>query len=129
MNSALRSINYGLALLALAAAAGLALSLFNYFLSLGIGYTYGALLVICSTFLILVASLLISWGGLPGWLRVLFVVLLFLGIVGTGFAAWFLDGLGLIILMGCALVGWLAALIIGLPPRPAAQPAFRGAAP
>jgi hypothetical protein len=119
--------DFGVWLLALAAAAGLVLSLVNYFMDEGIGYSAGALLVVVSTFLVLVAALLLALEMVGArWLRIVFDVLLFLGIVGTGLAAWFLDAGPLIAFMIAALIGWLAYVLAGSGPgaRPlAVQPA------
>jgi len=99
--------NLGLVLLTLASLAGLADAIFNYISAdNGIHGTEGALVVVVSTALLLIASLLI-FGGLRGWLKGLFEVLLFLGVLGTGAAAYFLEAQILLVLMVIALVGWV----------------------
>jgi hypothetical protein len=89
--------------------AGLLLSIFNYVSSgNGIHGSAGALLVIISSALILIASLLIAFGVLRWrWLRIVVDVLLILGIIGTGFAAYMLEADWLVALMVLCLIGWL----------------------
>jgi hypothetical protein len=102
--------NLGLLLLTLASLLGLADAIFNYISTdNGIHGTEGALLVVVSTALLVVASLLLI-GGIRGWLKGLFEVLIFLGILGTGAAAYFLEAQILLILMVIALLGWLLQL-------------------
>lgn len=100
---------YGIWLMALASVLALALSIYNYLdRGTGIDHTGGALLVIISSALILLASILLATvPTVPGWLRSTFTVLLFLGVLGTAAAAYFLETQILIGLMAIALIGWL----------------------
>jgi hypothetical protein len=107
-------------LLAIAAIAGLALSIFAYFESVAVGYTDGVLLVIGSTALLTLGALAHALLlGLPRWLRALLDVLLLVGVIGTGVAAWFLEVRVLIAFMAVALVGWFVHVLFGpATPRP-----------
>jgi predicted ferric reductase len=89
--------------------AGLLLSTFNYVSSdNGIHGSVGALLVIISSALILIVSLLMAFGLLQWrWLRMVVDVLLILGIIGTGFAAYMLEADWLAALTVLCLTGWL----------------------
>lgn len=103
-----RGIAYGMWLLAIASLLGLVDAIFNYFWTGdGIHGTAGAALVIVSSALLTIASGLIAVGLVPWrWVVVLIDVLLFLGILGTGFAAYMLDAWVLVGLMVAALIGW-----------------------
>ena len=101
---------YGGWILVASSAAGLALSVFNYFEDIGIGGTAGALLVIVSTALLLAASLFTLFVPAARWLLVTLDVLILLGILGTALAAYFLEAGLLLFFMALALVGWFAAL-------------------
>lgn len=118
-------------LLAASAAAGLCLSLFNYFWpSTGIRGTPGALLVVVSTALVLGASLLMALVRPKGLaLRVFLNVSTLLGVTGTGVAAYFLEAYVLVALMAVGLIGWFWHIVFG-PPEPGlgrASPAHSGA--
>ena len=118
-----RASVYGTWLLAAAAAAGLAVSVFDYFnTSGGIDHTPGVALVIISTILLLGAAVVLAGAaGAPAWLRILLFVLAALDIVGTAAAAYFLQAWLLLALMAVAAVGWIAALVrrpqSGNPPQ------------
>ena len=101
---------YGLWLLIVSSAVGVAVSVFNYFADIGIGGTAGALLVVVSTTLILAASLAILPRSIAGWVHVALEALILLGILGTGFAAYLLEAYLLVGLMALAFVGWLVQL-------------------
>jgi hypothetical protein len=105
----------GMWLIVAGSASGLALSIFNFFWPHnGIHGSGGALLVIVGTALLLGASLLMALDrSASRSLRILIVGLLFLGIVGTGFAAYMLDASLLVGLMVLALIGWLVHLFAG----------------
>ncbi|WEX08733.1 hypothetical protein [Chelativorans sp. AA-79] len=108
-----QGIRIGAGLIALGAAAGLAISIAAY-LSRGSGIngTEGALLVIASSAAILVAALaLVFKPAMHGLLRGVLLFLLFLGILGTGAAAYFLASIWLQLAMAVCLVGWLAVII------------------
>ncbi|PRD42884.1 hypothetical protein C5748_13995 [Phyllobacterium phragmitis] len=100
-------------LIALGAAAGLIISLMAYTSrSSGIDGTGGALLVIASSTAILLAALALSiWPAKRGWLPGTLVFLLFLGILGTAFAAYLLDSTWLQLAMAVCLIGWLLTII------------------
>jgi heme A synthase len=105
-------------------AAGLALSIFNFFWpGNGIHGSGGALLVIVTAALILAAALLMALDvSASRGLRIVVDLLLFLGIVGTGFAAYMLEVDLLVALMALALVGWVIHLFGGAgKPRRAAD--------
>lgn len=111
--------DYGASLLALGGAAGLGLTLAEYFLPGGaIAGTDGALLVVVTSGLILAAALVILamaafFDTRPAWLRILLDVLLILGLAGTAFAAYFLETNLLIVFMAIGFIGWLAHVVLG----------------
>ncbi len=102
-----RLTKYGIWLVALAAVVGLILSVIAYFIPHGpIAASWGALLVIVSTALMLIAAVLIALAQIPQWLVILFEVLIILDIIGTGVCAYFLEAYALLAFMVIALVGW-----------------------
>jgi hypothetical protein len=102
-----RSVN-GAWLIAIAAAVGFVITLINYFTPHGpIAQTWGALLVLVSTALMLVAALWIACGALPRWLLVLFDILIVIDVLGTGFCAYMLETQMLLACMVIALIGWI----------------------
>ncbi|HSV01780.1 MAG TPA: hypothetical protein VLI41_01115 [Phenylobacterium sp.] len=103
---------YGRWLMALAAAAGLVVSLVAYFnRGGGIAHTGGAALVIASTAILLVAALVLALAlAAPAWLRGLLLAGCLLDLLGTGLAAFFLHAWLLLALMIIGLVGWLLAM-------------------
>lgn len=94
--------------MAVCSAIGLAVSIYNYFQPDGVGGSGGALLVIVSSALILAASFVRRLAS-QGW-RITLGVLLFLGILGTGFAAYMLEAWLLLGLMALAMIGWLVSI-------------------
>jgi glycerol-3-phosphate acyltransferase PlsY len=112
MNSISKTRRYGLWLMALAGLIGAALTAYQYFTpGTGIDRAGGTMLVLVSCVLILLASLLLfAAPSLPGWITGLFTVLLFLGVIGTGVAAYFLETEILLALMAAAFIGWLMAV-------------------
>lgn len=103
-----RSISYGGWLLAAAATVGLVCSSY-YFLapSAGVAYSYGAALVLASTALLAAAALvmvLVHHKAL--WLLGFLYAAMFLDILGTGFAAYFLEAHWLLGAMAVAMIGW-----------------------
>ncbi|HTW71893.1 MAG TPA: hypothetical protein VME47_18555 [Acetobacteraceae bacterium] len=109
-----RRAAHGLLLLALAATAATALSIFAYFNSEAINHTAGLLLVICTSAVMAVAALALgTMRFFPRWLRATGLLLLLIDIFGTGIAAWFLEARGLLALMGVALLAWLLHLATG----------------
>ncbi|MGA9869153.1 MAG: hypothetical protein WBQ75_22195 [Acetobacteraceae bacterium] len=112
---------YGLLLLALAAAAGTALSIFNYFEDIGINHTDGVLVVIATTVIMWIVALIVARArSMWSWLGGIILVLLFIDIVGTGIAGWFLESWVLVAFMAVALVGWAAHVLFG--PRRVSRP-------
>ncbi len=102
---------YGLWLLSAASLIALLDTLYNYFdRSNGIHGTEGALLVVISTALQLIAALLILFGVLRGPWKVLFEALILLDLIGTATAAYFLEAPILIALTVIAFIGWLTQL-------------------
>lgn len=105
-------------LLAAAAALGLAISIYIYLTpESGVTGTPGAVLVIVSTALLLAAALLLVWDGMPRWLRVVFVVLAAVDLIGTALAGWLLNSQILAGLMVIGAIGWLA-YVFGKRPIP-----------
>jgi hypothetical protein len=110
--------NSGALLMGFAAAAALALCIYNYVTPFtGIDGTPGALLVIVSTTLLvlLAVALQLGHGGgraLHGFLLVASMA----DIAGTAFAGWLLESRALVALMAVCLIGWL---MVALRPRPA----------
>jgi hypothetical protein len=103
---------WGLSLLALVD------SLFNYFWTgNGIHGSEGALLVIVSTLLLVLAVgvVLNRWG--PRWLSVILEVLIVFDFLGTGLAAYFLEAWILLALIALAFIAWLVHAL-----RPAPRP-------
>ncbi len=102
-----------------AAAAGLAISIFNYFWTgNGIHGTGGALLVVISSLLLTAAAAALLFAGNMGpGLRGTLAVLTVLDIVGTGLAAYFLEATWLIAAMAVALIGWILRLVSGGSPH------------
>lgn len=99
--------------IALSSILGAALSLYNYLTSgTGIDHTPGAMLVIISSVLILLASFTLLL-DLPRWFRGLLLILLLIGILGTGLAAYFLEASVLVALMVLALFGWFVRMLGG----------------
>jgi hypothetical protein len=125
------TLDRGAWLLAASAAAGLCVSLFDYFWpNTGIDGTPGALLVVVSSALVLGAALLMALHRSKAlWLRAFLNVSTLLGVVGTGAAAYFLEADVLLAFMAVGLVGWCWHMILGPRERdrmPAA-PAHSGA--
>lgn len=116
---------YGLLLLALAAAAGTALSIFNYYVDIGINHTDGVLVVILTTALMWIAALFLAAArSLWSWLRALLLFLLLIDIIGTGVAGYFLESQVLMAFMGVAFLAWVAHVLFGpgRRPRPTPEP-------
>jgi hypothetical protein len=115
---------YGTWLLALSALVGLGIAVFNDLdRSNGIHGSYGALLVIVSSTLMLLAALaLVIWPHMPRGVRGLLLVLILLDIVGTGFAAYMLEAWWLVGAMSAALLFWIIHLVADPSPRRIAEP-------
>jgi hypothetical protein len=98
----------GAGVLVVASAIGLIVCLIAYFTPHGpIAHSWGALLVLVSTALMVVASLLVAFTALPRWFFRLLQVLIVLDILGTGVCAYFLEAYVLLAFMVIALLGWL----------------------
>jgi len=109
---------YGAWLLLVAALIGLAIAIFNYVApGNGIHGTAGALLVVISTLLMVLAAGALALWTLPGWLRGTLLTLILLDILGTGFAAYMLEAWWLIAAMALALFGWLVRIAADPVPR------------
>ena len=105
-----------------ASALSLIVSLIEYFMpENGIDGSLGALVVVGSTAVMLVAAAVV-W---LGYARKTLKVLILLDIVGTGFAAYMLDANVLIGFMALAVIGWLVGVFAGGRSR---EPATAGAA-
>ena len=109
MSAGLTERGTGVQLLLAAAAAGLALSIFNYFWTgNGIHGSGGALLVVISSLaMVLAAAALLFVHGMSRSLRVTLLVLILLDILGTGLAAYMLEAYWLTVAMAAALAGMI----------------------
>jgi len=98
----------GTALIALSLLAFLD-SVFNYFSrGNGISGTEGALLVVVSTLLMLIAAILLARDVMRGWVRTTFEFLIVLDFLGSAAAAYFLNAWLLLALVALAAIAWLA---------------------
>jgi hypothetical protein len=89
-------------------AAGFLLSLIAYFRrDSGINHTPGALIVIISTALLVLAALALTRLARPAWARGMLTACLLLDVLGTGVAAWFLHAWALLAVDVLAALGWL----------------------
>jgi hypothetical protein len=80
----------------------------------GIAFSGGAYLVLCSTILLVIASLIVTFSSSsPGWLRGILLFLILLDFVGTGVAAYFLDSYVLLAVMVLGFIAWLIGLFAG----------------
>ncbi len=105
----------GIALVALSLLALLD-SVFNYFSrGNGISGTEGALLVVVSTLLMLIAAVLLARDMVRGWVRVTFEILIVLDFIGTAAAACFLNAWLLLALVALAAIAWLAHIFAAAP--------------
>ena len=105
-------------ILVLAGAAALGIAIFNYFWTdNGIHGSAGALLVIISSFLMLVSAAALALADrMSPTLRGSLAVLILLDILGTGLAAYMLDADWLVAAMAVALTGWVARLVSNTAP-------------
>lgn len=101
-------------LIIIGAAAGLGIAIYNYFSPAGFlaplsntAGTPGALLVIGSTALMLVAGLVLLGGTHSRFVTVFFATGVLLDVLGTGFAAILLESPPLLAAMSVAGIGWL----------------------
>lgn len=111
--------NIGLWLLAVLTVLAIIDAVFNYFWTgNGIHGTEGALLVIVSTVLQLIAVLLILGRVARGWFAGLLQVLILLDLAGTALAAYLLDAWILLALTGLAFIAWLLQIFGTASSRP-----------
>ncbi len=103
-----RSTSYGGWLLVAASMFGLASALYYYMAPMtGVAYSPGAALVLVSTALLFAGALVMLLDhDKPLWLLGFLYVAMFLDILGTGLAAYFLDANWLLGAMVAALIGW-----------------------
>lgn len=81
----------------------------------GIAHSGGAYLVLITTALLVLASLVLALRKRkPRWLVVTLSTLTLLDLVGTGFAAYFLETPVLVAFMALGSVGWLIYVVTGL---------------
>ena len=105
----------GIALVALSLLALLD-SVFNYFSrGNGISGTEGALLVVVSTLLMLIAAILLARDMVRGWVRVTFEMLIVLDFIGTAAAAYFLNAWLLLALVALTAIAWLVQIFAAAP--------------
>jgi hypothetical protein len=79
----------------------------------GVAYSGGAYLVLVSTALLLLAALALApYDGKWKWLTVSLTILIFLDLVGTAVAAYFLETPVLLAFMVLGLIGWLIYLLV-----------------
>jgi hypothetical protein len=104
----------GAFLIALGAGLGLLVAIYNYFSPAGFlspisdtAGTPGALLVIGSTAIMLVAGVVLAMEPRSRFLTWFAVVGCFIDIIGTSFAAMLLDSTPLLICMAISAIGWL----------------------
>lgn len=106
-----RRSDYGAWLIVVASLIGLAVSIYNYnSAESGVAGTPGAMLVMVSTFLLLLAGFILGRDMGGGGLRGVLAMLCFLGILGTGFAGYLLESTALVVTMALCMVGWLIRL-------------------
>ena len=108
-----RSISYGGWLLAAASIVALGCALYYYLVpSTGVAYSYGAAIVLVSSAILTAAALVMVLDhDKPLWLLGFLYVGMFVDILGTGFAAYFLEAYWLLGAMVVALVGWFIRAI------------------
>ena len=114
-----RERDTGALILLIAAAAALAIAMFNFFWSgNGIHGTAGAgLVVISSALMAAAAAALVLATRMRRGLRGTLLVLIALDIIGTGLAAYLLEADWLLAAMAVALVGWIVVLASNRPLR------------
>ncbi len=96
-------------------------AVFDYFWTgNGIHGSYGALLVVGSSALMLLAvGALTLWPAMPRAVRGILLFLILIDIGGTGFAAYMLEAWWVVGAMALALVGWIVRLLFDPDPRQA----------
>ncbi|HSO48030.1 MAG TPA: hypothetical protein VLQ68_08875 [Rhizobiaceae bacterium] len=108
-----KSSSIGAWLVSVAALAGLAVCVANYFNpQSGIAGEPGTVLVIASTALLALFGLLMGADRRRGtFLRIFILVSALLNIAGTAFAGYLLHSTALVVLMMAALAGWLLHVV------------------
>lgn len=113
-------------LIAFGAMLGLAVAIYNYVTPVGflspysnVAGTGGALLVIASTAIMLVAGLMLGTGVGNTFLLGFLVIGCLLDALGTGLAAYLLDSLPLVGAMAVCLLGWLSLVFRPWTSKPA----------
>ncbi|MBD8064229.1 hypothetical protein IC608_01900 [Devosia sp. PTR5] len=102
----------GPAIVAIAAAIGLAVALYYYFMPLtGITGAPGTLLVIVSSLLLLIDGVIL-WFAPRGFLFGLLWVLGLLGAIGTLVAGWFLHAWWLMLAIAIVVIGLVVSLVL-----------------
>lgn len=111
-------------MIAMGAGLGFIVSVYNFLSPRGllaplsdVSGTPGAIVAIAATASLFVAGLMLAGSLRHPALIAFLIVGSFVGILGTGLAAWLLDSQLLLGLMGLAFVGWLLRVFTG----PAAQ--------
>ena len=109
-------------IIALAALIGLGVAIYNFFSPVGLlaplsdtAGSPGAGLVIFGAFMLVVAGLVLGGRIENRYVIAFFTVGAFVGILGTGLAAYLLDSWPLLALMAVCLVGWLIRVLGGEP--------------
>lgn len=116
MTDDIRRSDSGAWLITLSALIACAVAIYNYRAAdNGISGTPGAMLVIYSTVILIVAGFILGRDMGGRILHVILAILALLGILGTGFAAWLLESNALMILMAISLFGWLVRLFRSRP--------------
>ncbi|TPW29633.1 hypothetical protein [Pararhizobium mangrovi] len=122
-----RTTSYGGLLMFVAALAAVVIAIYDFVnTGNGIAYSYGAGLVLVVSVLILLGALVMVflWNK-PAWLSGILYVLLLLGILGNGFAAYMLAAYWLAIAMVVALIGWFVHATIDASEEERAKEAVR----
>lgn len=107
-------------LISIGAFLGLLVSLYNFFSPVGflaplssIYWSEGAGLVVFSTLILLMAGIILASGVRHRGLVTFLMIGSLVDILGTGLAAYLLDSLVLLALMGLCLVGWWMRILSG----------------
>lgn len=106
------ALSLGYRLMVLGTVLAVADCLFNYFWpGNGIHGTWGALGVLCGSFLIFLVSLWLGFGlRRLYWLRLIIHLALLIALVADGFCAWLLETKVLEAFVALTILGWLVAL-------------------
>ena len=114
------TLRSGLVLLGVGSLISFSAAVFGYFWTgNGIHGTPGALLVVISSALMLVASgALLFVSMMPRSVRGVLLLLIVLDIFGTGVAAYFLETWWIVGAIALALVGWIVHMLADPPPHP-----------